>query len=199
MDLEVDFFTVQEDHCSCLLSNHRMEKEQRVFLAYRAAFEGSNALIRQQKAIQRLVSKHRESAKTLLQSLGEKQVIETLKTLLERKVFQSELEAKLAFPELFAISPSQNVQHIASEADAARSEAEALDDVLSLGGDGDVALDEIADGATPVLTAAGKSASVSLNIYWRTTQMLLHDHLLITSQYCPCILSTSHTRFSISF
>lgn len=136
-----------------------MEKEQRVFLAYRAVFEGNNALVRQPKAIQKVVSKHRKSANTLLKSLGEKQVIDTLKTLLERKVFQSELEAKLTFPKLFTISSAQNVQHITSEADTARSEAEALDDVASLGGDEDDAQDEFIDEAPSLLMTAGRPAS----------------------------------------
>lgn len=138
-----------------------MEKEQRVFLSYRAVFEGNNAQIRQPKAIKKLVSKHRESARTLLQSLGENQVVDTLKTLLERKVFQSELEAKLTFPKLFTISASQSVQHIASEADAARSEAEALDDVASLHGyDDDDAQDEIKADAPASLNTAGRLASI---------------------------------------
>lgn len=137
-----------------------MEREQRIFLAYRAVFEGNNAQIRQAKAIKKLVSTHRQSARTLLQSLGEKQVIDTLKALLERKVFQSELEAKLAFPNLFTISPSQSVQHIASEADAARSEAEALDDVASLNEDEDDAQDEVNAEAPTTLNTPGRSAPV---------------------------------------
>ena len=135
-----------------------MEREERVFLAYRAVFEGNNALIRQQKPIQKLVQKHRASAKTLLKSLGEQQIIGTLKVLLERKVFQSELEAKLAFPKLFTISSSQNVQHIASEADAARSEAEALEDVASVGGNDDDAQDNVVVEASSTLATAGRSA-----------------------------------------
>ena len=108
-----------------------MENEQRVFLAYRAVFEGNNAQIRQPKAILKVVSKHRNSAQTLLQSLGQKQVLGTLKSLLERKVFQSELEAKLAFPNLFTTSLAQDVLHNASEADAARSQAETLEDMVT--------------------------------------------------------------------
>ena len=115
----------------------RMENEERVFLTYRAVFEGQNAQIRQQKAILKIINKHGKSAQTLLKSLGEKYVIGTLKSLLERKVFQSELEAKLAFPDLFKTSLAQDVQHNASEADAARSEVEALEDVASLMGDAD--------------------------------------------------------------
>jgi len=130
-----------------------MENEQRVFLAYRAVFEGNNAQIRQPKAILKVVSKHRKSAQTLLQSLGEKQVLDTLKSLLERKVFQSELEAKLAFPNLFTTSLAQDVLHNASEADAARSQAEALEDMVSQEDEKDEAL-EATDEVPSVLNGA---------------------------------------------
>ncbi|MCJ1247646.1 hypothetical protein MMC30_004861 [Trapelia coarctata] len=118
-----------------------MESEKRIFLAYRAIFDANNAQIRQNKAIQRVVSQHRTSSRSLLQGLGEKHVLRTLKSLLERGVFGSEFEARRAFPDLFTTSPAQDVQHNASEADAARSEAEALEDIASLEGDRDEILD----------------------------------------------------------
>ena len=136
-----------------------MENEQRVFLAYRAVFEGSSAQIRQRKAILKVVLNHRNSTQTLLKSLGEKQVIDILKSLLERKIFQSELEGKLAFPNLFTTSLAQDEQHNASEADAVRSEAEALENVAFLGEDRDDAMDEVLDEVPSALAAAGRSAS----------------------------------------
>lgn len=128
-----------------------MENEQRVFLAYRAIFEGNNAQIRQPKAILKVLANNRQFTRTLLKSLGEKHVVDTLKSLLERKVFQSELEAKLAFPDLFTTSLAQDVQHNASEADAARSEAEALEDVASLEGDGDDAMEGVDNKVSSVI------------------------------------------------
>jgi len=166
--LSTQFIVVVYSHLPEIKPSLTMEKEQRVFLAYRAVFEGNNAQIRQPKAIKKLVSQHRTSAQTLLQSLGENQVIDTLKTLLERKVFQSELEAKLRFPKLFTISSSQSVQHIASEADAARSEAEALDDLTSLhGNDDDDAQDEIKAEAPTSLITPGRLISMPQQIYAR--------------------------------
>lgn len=129
-----------------------MEDERRVFLAYRAVFDGNNAQIRQPKAILKVVSQHRQSSQILLKGLGEKHVIGTLKKLLERKVFESELEAKLAFPNLFTTSLAQDVQHNASEADAARSEAEALEDITFLEGDRD---DALVDEVSSVLPGIG--------------------------------------------
>jgi len=127
-----------------------MENEQRIFLAYRAIFEGNNAQIRQPKAIMKVVVHHRASTQTLLKSLGEKHIVDTLKSLLDRKVFQSELEPKMAFPDLFTTSLAQDVQHNASEADAAKSEAEALEDVAFLEDDKDDAIETVAE-VPPVL------------------------------------------------
>ena len=55
-----------------------------------------------------------------------------LKELLERGIFSSELKAKLAFPVLYEISPQQDARHEASDAGAAREEAEALQEVEAL-------------------------------------------------------------------
>ena len=109
-----------------------MDADQRVFLAYRAIFGGQNALIRRGPPIKKLISQHKSSQQPLLKSLGTEKVVETLKSLLSDRVFESELEAKLKFPQLYETTPAQERQHREFEADAARSEAEALDDVASV-------------------------------------------------------------------
>ena len=112
------------------------QEEQRIFLAYRTIFEGQTAHIRRQKKIQQVVDTHqRPPSRGLLQNLGKVKVVGILKTLLERRVFESELQAKLAFPSLFQTTVAQDVQHNASEVDAARSEAEALKEVASVNND----------------------------------------------------------------
>ena len=125
-----------------------MENQKKVFLAYRAIFDGSNAQIRQAKAITKVVSQHPLPKKSLLKSLGEKQIISTLKELLERKVFQSELKAKLAFPDLYTTSSAQQAQHNASEAHAAKSESEVLDEIASFDHNQDDEAGEIDDEAS---------------------------------------------------
>lgn len=140
-----------------------MADEKRVFLAYRAIFDGNNAQIRQPKAILKVVSKHRKSSQSLLRGLGETHVIATLKKLLERKIFESELEAKLAFPDLFTTSPAQDVQHTASEADAAKSEAEALEDIASLEGDREDVMERTVNGE-PSTDSNSKSGSFLLSL-----------------------------------
>ena len=54
-----------------------------------------------------------------------------MKTLLDQRVFEPELKAKIAFPELFQTSPARDVQRNESENDAARSAAEALEELTS--------------------------------------------------------------------
>ena len=118
------------------MSAAAQEREQRIFLAYRTIFEGQTAQIRRLKKIEDVVdTQQRPSSRNLLQNLGKKKVVGILKTLLERRVFESELQAKLAFPNLFQTTVAQDAQHNASEVDAARSEAEALEEVTSVSAD----------------------------------------------------------------
>ena len=51
--------------------------------------------------------------------------------MLNGRIFQSELKAKIEFPELFRTIPSRDVQRAETQNDAVRSEAEALEDLLS--------------------------------------------------------------------
>lgn len=121
---------------------------KRVFLAYRAIFDGTKAELRKRKAILKVVSQHRKANKSILKDLGEKHVLDSLKKLLEQKIFQSEVQAQLAFPDLYTTSLALEVQHNASEADAARTEAEALEDIVSLEGDRDGMLEKTVEEAS---------------------------------------------------
>jgi hypothetical protein len=95
-------------------------------------FEGAlSPKVRSTKTVSKYVSLHRQSAQTLLKSVGENEVIPILKSLLERQVFESEQKAKLAFTHLFSTPVAQAVQRNDLEADAARSEAKALFELVS--------------------------------------------------------------------
>ncbi|KAL9029218.1 MAG: hypothetical protein Q9196_002514 [Gyalolechia fulgens] len=109
-----------------------IQDQQRIFLAYRALFEGNNAQIRQPKAIRNLLISSKTSSSPLVRSFGLDKVVSVLKGLLERKVFSSELKAKLAFPVLYETSPEQNARREASDVGAAKEEAEALQEVEAL-------------------------------------------------------------------
>lgn len=109
-----------------------IQDQQRIFLAYRALFEGQNAHVRQPKAIRKILISSKKSSSPLVLSLGLDRVVSVIKGLLERGIFSSELKAKLAFPVLYETSPEQDARHEASDAGAAREEAEALQEVEAL-------------------------------------------------------------------
>ena len=109
-----------------------IQDQQRVFLAYRALFEGQNAQVRQPKTIKKILISSKNSSSPLVQSHGFDKVVSMLKGLLERGIFSSELKAKLAFPVLYETSPEQDARHEASDAGAAKEEAEALQTVEAL-------------------------------------------------------------------
>ncbi|MBZ6433827.1 MAG: hypothetical protein LBE64_23130 [Acinetobacter pittii] len=52
------------------------------------------------------------------------------KKLLENRVFDSTLKAKIRFPESFDVSPTRNAEREASEAEAARDEAGTVREIL---------------------------------------------------------------------
>ena len=105
------------------------ERRRKVFLAARATFSGANAQIRDRNVIIRVVSKNERPFREIFHQFTRPIVFDIIQTLLLNRVFESEIEAKLAFPELYSISAVRGLQHAASEQDAARSEKEALEDV----------------------------------------------------------------------
>ena len=109
-----------------------IKDQQRIFLAYRALFEGQNAQVRQPKVIRKILNSKKNSSSPLVQSLGFEKIVFVLKGLLERDIFSSEIKAKLAFPVLYETSPEQDARHEASDAGAAKDEAEALQEVEAL-------------------------------------------------------------------
>jgi hypothetical protein len=53
-----------------------------------------------------------------------------VRTLLTEEIFKSTLRAKIRFPEVFDVSRAQTAEREASEAEAARNEATAIQDVV---------------------------------------------------------------------
>ncbi|KAF8540206.1 hypothetical protein BDD12DRAFT_880863 [Trichophaea hybrida] len=101
---------------------------RRVFLTYRTVFTGPHAQIRKSKKVREVIEQHRGSFKLLIKDFGFDKIADIVKTLLDQRVFESELKAKIAFPEL---SPARDVQRNESENDAARSAAEAIEELTS--------------------------------------------------------------------
>ncbi|KAI0879796.1 uncharacterized protein GGS22DRAFT_182809 [Annulohypoxylon maeteangense] len=110
---------------------HQIADKRRVYLACRAIFAGDKAQLRRPKKVREEIVKRPWALGSLTHDLGIEKVVEILRDLLERRVFESELKAKVEFPELFHSSLDQEVQREASEIDAARSAAEALEEIAS--------------------------------------------------------------------
>jgi hypothetical protein len=108
--------------------------KRRIYLVCRPIFTGNNAQLRRQKKIRELVNKHKTSLAPLIRDFGTAKVVEILQILLESQTFQSDLKAKVAFPELFRSSPDRDIQRTESENNAARSVAEALEEIASADG-----------------------------------------------------------------
>ncbi|KAI1772566.1 hypothetical protein F4818DRAFT_424788 [Hypoxylon cercidicola] len=110
---------------------HQIADRRRVYLACRAIFVGDKAQLRRPKKVREEIEKRPSALGSLNRDLGIEKVVEILRDLLERRVFESELKAKVEFPELFLSSPRQEAQREASEIDAAKSTAEALEEIVS--------------------------------------------------------------------
>ncbi|KAK7756894.1 hypothetical protein SLS62_000910 [Diatrype stigma] len=124
--------------------------KRRVYLAGRAIFTGDKALLRQLKKVRKVITDNKGVLRPLIRDLGEEKVVEIVRDLLERRVFETELRAKIEFPELFHSSPNQEIQREASEVDAARSVSEAINEIASVE-DGEVDTDEEPGEATDVV------------------------------------------------
>lgn len=106
-----------------------MTKEQRrrkVFLLGRTVFVGDHSLVRDRSAVSKIVSQNRHKFTEVIQDSTESSVVDTILNFLRDAIFESELKAKLRFPELFQPSPERGLQHKISEQEAVQSETEAL-------------------------------------------------------------------------
>jgi hypothetical protein len=106
--------------------------ERVVYLALKNVFKGIHAEIRQPKAIHKLVTKHKKHTEVvdLVREYDMDTVCNVARTLLTEQIFESTLKAKLRFPEVFDVSPAQSAEREASEAEAARNEANAIKDAV---------------------------------------------------------------------
>ncbi|KAI9670786.1 MAG: hypothetical protein M1817_003897 [Caeruleum heppii] len=102
------------------------EEKREVFLFCRGIFAGQNAQLRKKSKVRELLQQHGGRIGPLVSKYGSDSIFNTARHLLEKKVFESNLRAKIEFPDLYEISASRGAQRTASENEAARSEAEAL-------------------------------------------------------------------------
>ncbi|GKT44873.1 uncharacterized protein ColSpa_05054 [Colletotrichum spaethianum] len=108
---------------------HTTEERQQVYRMCRALFSGDGAQLRQKKRVRKVLVKNKSSLQPLFEGMGEEKLVIIAQFLLENRVFESDLQAMLMFPDLFRTSPRRDAQREASEADAAKSVANALVDM----------------------------------------------------------------------
>ncbi|KAI5921051.1 hypothetical protein F4810DRAFT_702529 [Camillea tinctor] len=111
---------------------HTQDEKQRVYLACRAIFTGDRALLRKLKKVREEVNKNARLLAPLTNELGLEKVVRILSGLLEQRIFENELRAKIAFPSLFCSSPEQEARREASETEAVKSTAEAIEEIASV-------------------------------------------------------------------
>jgi hypothetical protein len=106
--------------------------ERLVYLAFTNVFKGPDAQLRIPKKIRKLIQKQLDDGDGQVRALVDEYNIDNVcnaaKALLQSEIFASTLNAKMRFPELFEVSPAQSAERVASEAEAARSDADAIKD-----------------------------------------------------------------------
>jgi hypothetical protein len=104
---------------------------ERIYISCRAIFSGKHANIREEEKVEQLVNNNQASLATPLGDISRDKVIDTVRSLLELRVFESEARAKLEFPKLFCSSRLHSIQREVSEDAAAASVAERLEEIVS--------------------------------------------------------------------
>lgn len=105
--------------------------ERSVYLALKNVFKGQDAHLRTPKKIRKLVQAHQNDTdiRDLIAEYNLENVCNATKSLLEQRIFESTLNAKIKFPEVFDVSPAQSADRAISEAEAARAEVNMIQDM----------------------------------------------------------------------
>jgi hypothetical protein len=85
--------------------------------------------VRKLKTVKGLIRQNELSLTDVLREYDVDRTSSVAKKLLESQVFDSTLEAKIRFPELFDVSPTQSAEREASEAEAAKEEANTVREI----------------------------------------------------------------------
>ena len=110
----------------------RLPDQRLVYLHCRSIFHGTNAQLRQIKSIRRILETRRASIHFLTKDFSLDIIASVAKDLLQEGIFESTSKARLRFPEVFETTPAQKSERAASEAEAARSEALAIERATQL-------------------------------------------------------------------
>ncbi|KAL1606212.1 hypothetical protein SLS60_003613 [Paraconiothyrium brasiliense] len=106
--------------------------ERLVYLALKRVFQGSNAELRQKKKVLKLIQQHQDEVdvRSLIQEHSIDSLCNVSKCLLEERIFESTLKAKIRFPEVFDVSPAQTAERAISQSEAAKNEDAAIEQVM---------------------------------------------------------------------
>lgn len=110
----------------------RLPDQRLVYLHCRSLFDGVNAQLRREKSILRILKSHKTSIVFLTQEFSLEAICSIAKGLLQEGIFESTSRARLRFPEVFETTAAQRSERVASEAEVARSEAEAIEKAIEL-------------------------------------------------------------------
>ncbi|OQD96418.1 hypothetical protein PENSOL_c016G02869 [Penicillium solitum] len=103
--------------------------ERLIYLACQHIFRGSNSQVRKLKTVKGLIKQNEPALADILREYDIKRTSNVAKKLLESELFDSTLKAKIRFPELFDVSPTQSAEREASEAVAAKDEANTVREI----------------------------------------------------------------------
>jgi hypothetical protein len=103
--------------------------ERLIYLACQHIFRCANSQVRKLKTVKGIIRQNQIALTDILREYDINHTSTVAKKLLEGEVFDSTLKAKIRFPELFDISPTQSAEREASEAEAARDEANTVREI----------------------------------------------------------------------
>lgn len=114
------------------MSNSNKPDDRVVYLTLKNIFMGSVAEVRKLAAIRKVVrqERNRSDVQSLISAYGFETICASARALLHDKIFESTLRAKMRFPEVFDVSPTQSAEREAEEAEAVRCEANAISQVV---------------------------------------------------------------------
>lgn len=162
---------------------HSETEKRQVFLACKEIFTGSNAGLRKRKTIRKHITDHQDTLSTSIPNFDIQRIAKIVEDLLQKQVFELDVNAKTEFPDLFAPSPTKQTQHDVSETEAARSAEHALEEINSIyerQKENDRELDPTV--LLPVETEAPVEAQAQVN---GETALAVKPRLSIPSLYPP--------------
>ena len=103
--------------------------ERLIYLACQHIFRGTNSQVRKLKAVKGLIKQNKVALTDILREYDIDRTSAVAKKLLKSQVFDSTLNARNRFPELFDVSPTLSAEREASEKEAARDEANTVREI----------------------------------------------------------------------